>query len=143
MYLNVPQFIDFYKCSSGSRIPGSQFFAGLVKNSLVLHTLPCVLWGTNWGRIMVMRGERGYLGIWRQWIVDIWRQWGGYQDNVTRDWGEGETQDILFCVVKYTAQWDMDMIALSVNIYYLCVYMASLTITSPEDSKLILPPKKG
>ena len=26
---NVPQFVDFEKCSSGSRIPGSQFFAPL------------------------------------------------------------------------------------------------------------------
>ena len=29
MTKNVPQFIDFKKCSSGSRIQGSQFFAGL------------------------------------------------------------------------------------------------------------------
>ena len=31
MTQNIPQFIDFKKCSSGSRIPESHFFAGLLK----------------------------------------------------------------------------------------------------------------
>ena len=38
MTQNFPQFIDFKKCSSGSRIPGSQFFAGLVIQCAVLCT---------------------------------------------------------------------------------------------------------
>jgi hypothetical protein len=34
--LNVPQFNDFYKCSSGSRIRGSQFFARLTETYLIV-----------------------------------------------------------------------------------------------------------
>jgi hypothetical protein len=37
--VNVPQFSDFYKCSSGYRIPGSQFFARLITVLLVNKTM--------------------------------------------------------------------------------------------------------
>ena len=38
MTQNVPQFIDFKKCFSGSWIPGSQFFAGLATITTMTKT---------------------------------------------------------------------------------------------------------